>query len=385
MSIDEGMWRSVAFATLVLALVGPVGCSKTSPQTETAFPVDAELVGAASPEGGADTLIATEVKPPSPVVAEDPNIPLHEALVGAAPVPADYSASVAPPGPVVEDAPPRPEPDDAWIPGYWWWSAPFDRYVWVSGTWRRPPPDQVWFAGSWTPMDGRFVWAPGYWGPSGSARVMIDLAPPPLSFEVVGEAPGVGFVWTPGYYGYRGGSYVLIAGGWLRPPFAGVGWVEPRYVGVGGRYYLQPGRWDFPPERRGTAYRPDIEVRAGARVHFAPMPQAIVLAHARYVSGCAHAVAHGATRMPGGVYVVPRAAAGPVHAASPQAGAEARSVAVPKEGEPKGGLGAKENPEHREDLRRGSPPVPAHGAPAIVLPHPAPPPPREHQPEKKKR
>src|SRR5208283_2129333 len=128
-----------------------------------------------------------------------------------------------------------------------------------------------------------------------------DIAPPALPFEVVGEAPGVGFVWTPGYYGYRGGGYVLIAGGWLRPPFVGVGWIEPRYVGVGGRYYLQPGRWDFPPERRGTVYRPDIDVRAGARVRFAPVPQPVVLAHARYVSACAHAVARGATRMPGGV------------------------------------------------------------------------------------
>ena len=69
-----------------------------------------------------------------------------------------------------------------------------------------------------------------------------------------------------GYYGYRGGTYAWIGGSWLRPPREGVNWVEPRYVTIGGRYCLQPGRWDFAPERRGTVYRPDINVRAGAHL-----------------------------------------------------------------------------------------------------------------------
>ncbi len=380
--VDGGSkWRGTVLAVLPgLALAGPVGCNKTSPKTDSAFAVDAEPVGIAVPETEADA--ATEVKPPSPVVAADPNIPLHEAVVGAAPVPADYSAIVAPPGPVVEDEPPRPEPDETWIPGYWWWSGPLDRYVWVSGAWRRAPPDQVWFAGSWIPGDGRFMWSPGYWGPNGYARVMIDIAPPPLPFEAYGDSPGVGFVWTPGYYGYRGGSYVLVAGSWLRPPVAGLAWIEPRYVGIGSRYYLQPGRWDFAPERRGTVYRPDIDVRAGARVHFTPVHQSVVSAHARYVSACAHGIARGATRAPNGVYVLPHAGGNPLHGSGVQGGAETHFGAGPKESEPHGGPGPKVN-EHREELHRGPAPAPQRGAAAIGA-HPGPPPPHERPPEKRR-
>jgi hypothetical protein len=270
---------------------------------------DAELFAAAAPEG--DLAAGAEVPPPAPVVAEDPAIPVNEAVVGTAPIPPDYAAPVAPPEPVVEDQPTQPEPDDVWIPGYWWWSVPLGRYVWVSGAWRRPPPEQVWTPGSWGLVGARFVWTPGYWGPHGYARVMVDIAPPIAPVEPYIAPPGVGFVWTPGYYSFRGGNYVWVGGSWLRPPSPGFGWVEPRYVEVGGRYWLQPGRWDFPPARRGVVYRPDIDVRPGAHVRLAPLPSAVVVAHAKFVSTSAHAIARGAVRTPTGGFVMPHNAAPP--------------------------------------------------------------------------
>ncbi|MGO9835049.1 MAG: hypothetical protein ACLP1X_12615 [Polyangiaceae bacterium] len=358
----------------VLALACVVGCNKTKAQADDAS-ADAEMVGAAAPDSDAETFAAAEA-PPAPLVAADPNIPLNEAVVGAAPVPTDYSAAIAPPAPVVEDEPVRPEADDAWIPGYWWWSGPLDRYVWVSGAWRHPPPDQYWSPGAWNLVNGRYFWAPGYWGPHGYAREYIDVAPPALRFEAYIAPPGVGFTWTPGYYGYRGGAYAWIGGSWLRPPREGVNWVEPRYVTIGGRYCLQPGRWDFAPERRGTVYRPDINVRAGAHLSLAPVPQVVVSAHATFVTAAAHAIAHGATRTPSGGYVVAHVG-GNVHGNVPQAGVEVHGAVVPtkevvpmRENEPHAAAGGNEprNEPRPEAVPKVEPE--AHGATPKEEPHP---------------
>ena len=289
-----------------LALSMAVGCHKPTVDVDDAGGLEAP--DASVPDGG--VVASADVPPPPPLVPADPSIPLHEAVVGAAPIPADTAAPVAPPAAPIEDQPAQPEADDTWIPGYWWWSAPLGRYVWVSGAWRHPPPNQVWTPGSWTPVDGSFVWAPGFWAPQGVARVTVDVAPPVLEVEVAGGPPGVGFLWTPGYYGYGGGGYSWIAGSWARPPMVGVGWVAPRYVAFRGRYCFQPGRWDFAPERRGVAYRPDIDVRAGQHVHFAPVPRGLMVAHANYVSASAHAIAMGATRTPNGGFAMPHAVEG---------------------------------------------------------------------------
>jgi hypothetical protein len=392
-------WRGAVLAAVAtgLVLAWASGCHKTAAQADDA---SAEVVGAAGPEtNGGTYAAAAEVTPPAPVVAADPGIPLNEAVVGAAPIPADYSAAIAPPAPVVEEEPSQPEPDDAWIPGYWWWSLPLGRYVWVSGAWRRPPPDQVWSPGEWTLVDGRYIWAPGYWGPSGYARVTIDLAPPPLRFEAYVAPPGVGFVWTPGYYGYHGGTYVWVGGSWLRPPRVGLGWIEPRYVSIGGRYTLQPGRWDFPPERRGMVYRPDINVRAGAHLSLAPVPQGIVSAHANFVSAAAHAIARGATRTPNGGYAVHRGGNEP-HGNESPGGNEARGGAGPgptRENEPHGGGGAPggnearlggiprgeseghAGPAPREAPLRGAAPVEEHRGAAPVEEHRGAAPVEEHR------
>ena len=295
-----GKWRSalLAVATPGVLLAFAAGCAKTKAQdTATA---DAEAVNAADADAG------SALAPPPPVVSGDPDVPLNEAVVGTTPVPADYAGESAPPPPVLEDRPAIPDPADVWVPGYWWWSTPFHRYVWVTGAWRNPPPDQVWTPGEWVSASAdRYVWVPGFWATAGTPRpTAIELAPPPPRVEVFGAAPGVGFVWTPGFYAYRGDSYVWTDGLWLRPPREGLGWIEPRYVGIGGHYYFQSGRWDFGPEQRGTVYLPDVNVRAG--MHFTPVGCApsLVLAHARFVGASSRAIAFGGTRLPNGGYAV---------------------------------------------------------------------------------
>jgi hypothetical protein len=293
-----GKWRGalITVATPGMLLMFAAGC-KTKAQDAA---LDAAAVSTADADAG------FEVAPPPAVVSGDPDIPLNEAVVGTTPVPADYAGESAPPAPVVEDRPAIPDSGDVWVPGYWWWSTPFHRYVWVSGAWRNPPPDQVWTPGEWVSASAdRYLWMPGFWGTPGVPRpAAIELAPPPPRVEAYGEPPSVGFIWTPGFYAYRGNSYYWTDGLWLRPPSVGLGWIEPRYVGIGGRYYFQAGRWDFGPEHRGTCYLPDINVRAG--MHFTPTgaPPELVLAHARFVTASSRAVAFGGTRMPNGGYAV---------------------------------------------------------------------------------
>src|SRR5579863_6764577 len=148
------MTTTTPIALLLAALA--TGCSK--PSTVQAQGDDGSLDAAANPVFAAATppegdIQAGSVAPPAPVVTEDPNIPLNESVVGAAPTPPDYAAPVAPPAqPVAEDQPPQPDPADTWVPGYWWWSPPLQRYVWISGAWRRPPPDVAWTPGVWTPV-----------------------------------------------------------------------------------------------------------------------------------------------------------------------------------------------------------------------------------------
>ena len=268
---------------------------------------EATITAPAVSAGGANVAVMGDVgvPAPEPVVAEDPLIPLHEAVVGPAVVPDDYAAPAAPPEAAIEDAPPMPDPSDTWIPGYWWWSSPLARYVWISGTWRNPPPDQTWVAGSWDPNgQGQFVRTPGMWASAGAPPEMVALAvaPPPLQDEVMMASPGPEFAWTPGYYAFGDGSYNWVGGTWGRPPREGLAWVEPRYLSVGGRYYFHPGRWDYPIERRGVVYRPDIHVGAG--MHFSPVgvSMGLVAARASYINASAHAIARGTAHVASGSY-----------------------------------------------------------------------------------
>ncbi|HEY8091703.1 MAG TPA: hypothetical protein VIF09_27750 [Polyangiaceae bacterium] len=275
-------------------LVAALGCH--AKPTDASAALDAQVKAAA-----ADS--TAEVAPPPALVAADPEIPLNEAVVGATPVASEYSAPVAPPAPVEEERPASPDPGDVWVPGYWWWSTPLARYVWVTGAWRNPPPGQVWTPGEWVSSPaGTYVRVPGFWGtPAAPRPAVADVAPPPPPLEAPRpSSPGIGYEWTPGYYAFRGGNFDWVAGSWARPPRPGLGWVEPRYVGVGGRFHFQPGRWDFGEASRGVAYRPDVNVLPGARFRPEVVPASVVEAHARYVGSSSRALAQGGTRMPGG-------------------------------------------------------------------------------------
>jgi hypothetical protein len=368
-----------------LVLVGATGCRKSASEA----PDDAGMTAAAHASAlvaDADLPVDTasalaDVPPVPPLIPADPAIPIHEALVGSAPIaadtavpaktsagggtatpvnatvfadaaiPADTTAPSAPPAPPTEQPPPQPEADDTWIPGYWWWSAPLGRYVWVSGTWRHAPPGEVWTAGTWVPDGAQYTWEPGFWAAPGAAPITVTAAPPLLQVEVAGGPPGVGFAWTPGYYAFTGSNYVWTAGSWARPPGAGLAWVEPCYVGPPGHLRFQPGRWDFPPERRGLAYRPDIDVRPGGRVSFAAVPRNVMVAHEHYNGAAGHAVAMGATRTPGGGFAFSRAVDHGPHGAGP---AEVHH-------EPEARPEIHHGPEARPESHAA--PSPQHGAP----------------------
>ena len=303
------MHRKLSLLALVVA--ASAGCHKSVQSTETADAavapaVSAATVAAVAPDEDADA--GTEIAPSAAVVAQDPSIPVNEAVVGTAPMPVTYTAAFAPPAqPVTEEEPTRHETEDVWVPGSWWWSQPLARYGWVGGAWRHPPPEQPWSPGRWTQVGGRYSWTPGYWARHGEVREAIEMAPPPMRVEVRPTAPGADFVWTPGYYAWRGGRYEWSAGNWARPPHPGVTWVEPRYVSSGGRYYLQPGRWDFAPEHRGVVYRPDINARPGVRVRLEPVAPEVVVAHTNFVAVSQRAVLRGGVRTERGGFVVPHA------------------------------------------------------------------------------
>ena len=131
----------------LLALCLAAGCHHS--QTGAEADGGAFASGAAPESDAAAEPDASEVTPPAAVVAEDPNVPLNEAVVGAATVPHRTTRRIKrPPRRPREDQPPQPAPADVWVPGYWWWSPPLGRYVWVSGAWREPPPYHTWYPGA---------------------------------------------------------------------------------------------------------------------------------------------------------------------------------------------------------------------------------------------
>lgn len=134
------MTRTIAFRRVWSGLL--LGAAQLSLLAAAAGCDNKSKAGADDAAGEVAAAAPEVVEPPAPVVAEDPEIPLNEAVVGSAPVPADYAAPSPPPAEaVVEEQPPRPAPADVWIPGYWWWSCHLARYVWIGGAWRNAPPD----------------------------------------------------------------------------------------------------------------------------------------------------------------------------------------------------------------------------------------------------
>jgi len=372
------------------------------------YAVAPDAAAPAAPAPAIEVAIAAPVAPepdvavPDAIVAEDPTIPLHEAVVGTPYMAADFAAPSAPPDPVVEDRPAQPDPSNTWIGGYWWWSGGLGRYVWVSGVWRSPPPDETWTQGSWINNgSNQFIWSPGVWTATGSPPLdasILTTAPPDAPDEAQGDPPDQESLWIPGFYLWSGGVYGWHAGSWGRPPSAGLMYVGARYAYVGGRYHYQPGRWDRPFERRGTVYRPDINVRAGGHIRPVAVPEHLVAAHGGYVTASARVVAHGGVARAGApVHAVATHAAaatgrpGATSAVAAHSGAAAgRPVASgptsPGRVSPGPRVGPGPVATHAEPARVGAPPPrtePARvAAPAprvepvkVIAPAPKPPPP----------
>ena len=67
----------------------------------------------------------------------------------------------APPRPIVEKRPKRPNKNAMWIPGHWQWRG--GKHVWVSGHWDKKPRGEAWVPGKWVKKPRGWVWVPGHW------------------------------------------------------------------------------------------------------------------------------------------------------------------------------------------------------------------------------
>lgn len=192
--------------------------------------------------------------------------PIHEAFAdpGAPTRGEGMIAPKAPPPPVPEEPPEsKPEGDNVrWVPGYWYWDAQRQDFIWVSGFWRNTPPDRVWEPGKWYEDNGQWVYRPGFWRPVSMTSWRVDLPPPPPSIEQGPSTPppSDNAVWVPGYWEYRDGRYLWRAGYWAYANDVMV-WHPPQYLCCGSTYLFVPGYWDYPLEWRGVLYTPIIFTR----------------------------------------------------------------------------------------------------------------------------
>lgn len=71
--------------------------------------------------------------------------------------------------------------------------------------------------------------------------VFVNVAPPPLRYEVV-PAPRAGLVWVPGVWEWRHGRYHWVPGHWLRHR-AGYVYRPAGWVVSGNGWGYRPGIW----------------------------------------------------------------------------------------------------------------------------------------------
>lgn len=97
---------------------------------------------------------------------------------------------------------------------------------------------------------------------SSSVGISVNIAPPPLRYEVVPVARR-GYVWVPGYWDWRGRRHVWVGGVWARER-RGYVYQPHRWEQRGDGWYINRGRWDRDgdgiPNRRdrhpNNPYRP---------------------------------------------------------------------------------------------------------------------------------
>ena len=127
----------------------------------------------------------------------------------------------------------------------------------MCGVWRRPPPSHHWVSGEWKQLNEGWVWLRGFWYPPHEGGYsFIGETPPDALDEQVGSPPNDNYFWVPGHwlwnereqeYGWLGGVWEELDPEWVLVPAHYV-WREEGYIFI-------PSYWDYPAQRRGTAYK----------------------------------------------------------------------------------------------------------------------------------
>ncbi len=206
--------------------------------------------------------------------------PIHEAFLSP-PIDSFQPTNVVasePPAPI-DEIPPEFQPTGSiWLPGYWFWSAADNEFVWVSGVWRVPPPSQRWVPGYWENAAGGVRWISGFWAADQMAHVQYLPAPPEeMERGPTTAAPGTDYFWLPGHWVYQNNNYVWQPGFWTRS-YDNWLWVPAHYRWTPRGAVFVNGYWDYPVDDRGTVFCP---VRFHNRVYAQPgfrfAPSAVVV------------------------------------------------------------------------------------------------------------
>jgi hypothetical protein len=72
---------------------------------------------------------------------------------------------------------------------------------------------------------------------------VVNVAPPPPQYEVIGVAPSPGYFWVGGVWFWEGGRHVWHRGHW-QAPRAGYRWVPHHWDHEGGQWHLRGGVWE---------------------------------------------------------------------------------------------------------------------------------------------
>jgi WXXGXW repeat (2 copies) len=92
------------------------------------------------------------------------HVPAPQPAAATQPAPATTPiivATVQPPAPQVEKAPPAPSPDSVWIPGYW--NLVNGQYVWVPGRYEPARVGYTWVPNKWEYVNGSWHMTGGTW------------------------------------------------------------------------------------------------------------------------------------------------------------------------------------------------------------------------------
>ncbi len=206
--------------------------------------------------------------------------PIHEAFVIQ-----EYGNVIlqpvpdAPPPRITEEMMATQDNKAIWIPGYWSWIREIGDYIWVSGVWRRPPPGQHWIPGYWKKYPGGWVWFRGFWSKTFKSELEYIPQPPPDLVEDKAPPPpqpANAYYWVLGCWEWdkKTQSYQWFAGRWEMFNEHWV-YVPAQYYWREEGYLFVPGFWDWPIEKRGTAFA-DAAISKQAREYLVLEPTEVL-------------------------------------------------------------------------------------------------------------